>query len=339
MTFSGNTLKVNRTALLQFIVFSILATFVAGCQQEQKKVYRVGILCGLEYLYDVSVAFKGRMQELGYVEGDNVEYEIITTNFDPEVERKALDKFVADEVDLILTFPTEVSLLAKEVTAGTGIPVVFTVANIEGVQLVESVSHPGGNITGVRYPGPDIAAKRFELMQEIKPGSKRVMIPFQKGYPIVEPQIEILEQLTGESDVELIMVAADGTEDLARIMTSWNPEDAKTIDFILFLAEPLSVTPDAFAVIGRFGDQHQIPIGGSYMVSEGYHSIFGVNISAADSGQQAAEQAHRVLSGNQVGAIPVLSAESFVDLDLKGAGKIGLEIPQGVIHQADNLIR
>ena len=325
--------------MLQIGGLFLLVIFVAGCEQKEQKVYRVGILCGLEYLTDVSGAFKGRMQELGYVEGENIEYEIHMTNFDPQEERAVLEKYVAEKVDLILTFPTEVSLLAKEVTAGSGIPVVFTVANIEEIGLIESISHPGGNITGVRYPGPDIAAKRFELLQAMMPSARRILIPFQKGYPIVGPQLEILNQIASKSGVETIEVPADGVEDLARILANWDDDDAKTIDFILFLAEPISVIPEAFAEIGRFGEKHDIPIGGSYMVSEGYHSIFGVNISPIDSGEQAAEQANRVLSGKEAGAVPVLSAESFVDLDLKGAAQAGIEIPQSVIHQADNLIR
>lgn len=321
------------------ILIILLAMFIGGCQSEDKTVYRVGILCGLEYLADVTDAFKERMAELGYVEGENIVYDVQMTDFNPEREREILSQFVADEVDLILTFPTEVSLLAKEITAGTDIPVIFTVANIEDVGLVESISHPGGNVTGVRYPGPDIAAKRFELMMEMMPTAKRILIPFQKGYPIVGPQMAILEEIAGQTDVGLFPLPADGVDDLETIINEMEQAGNTDFDFILFLAEPLSVTGETFRIIGQFGEKFDIPIGGSYMVWEKYHSIFGVNISIPQCGVQAADQAHRVLSGSPVMSTPVISAESFVDLDMVGAESAGLTIPQGIIHQADNIIR
>ena len=105
--------------------------------------------------------------------------------------KSVLQKFVADKVDAIFVFPTEASLEAKTATQGTNIPVVFNFAFIEGMGLVDSVRAPGGNITGVRYPGPDIAIKRFEIMRALVPQAKRMLIPYQKGYPIVTPQVEV----------------------------------------------------------------------------------------------------------------------------------------------------
>ena len=83
-------------------------------------------------------------------------------------------------------------MAAKAATEGTDIPVVFAYAATEETGLIESVRQPGGNITGVRYPGPDIALKRFEVMRELAPEAKRMWIPYQRGYPIVAPQLEAL---------------------------------------------------------------------------------------------------------------------------------------------------
>lgn len=75
-----------------------------------------------------------------------------------------IDDFKAGMADL-----TEASLEAKTVTKGTNIPVVFAFSFIEGVALVKSVHEPGGNISVMRLPGPDIALKRFEVIREIAP--------------------------------------------------------------------------------------------------------------------------------------------------------------------------
>ena len=150
-------------------IFTILSMLLAGCGSKTPKVYHIGILSGLDFVADISDGFKSKMAEFGYVEGTNVVYDIQKTNFDMDAYRNILQKFVADKVDLILVFPTEASMEAKSATQGTNIPVLFTFALIEGMGIVDSVREPGGNITGVRYPGPEIALKRFEILMELVP--------------------------------------------------------------------------------------------------------------------------------------------------------------------------
>jgi putative ABC transport system substrate-binding protein len=152
----------------------------------------VGILCGLEYIADAADGFKEGMAALGYIEDKNIAYDFQKTNFQPDLEERILKTFVKENVDLILTFPTEVSIMAKQVTQGTNIPVIFIIANIEGSDLVESIRHPGGHITGIRYPGPDLAVKRFDIMLDLAPKAKRLWIPYQRGYPIVASQMDVL---------------------------------------------------------------------------------------------------------------------------------------------------
>jgi putative ABC transport system substrate-binding protein len=161
-------------AILILIIMSIL--LLIGCSIEKPKVYRVGILSGLDFFGDIAGGFKGTMTELGYVEGENIIYDMRRTNFDPAEVQRILNKFMADKVDLILTFPTEVTLAAKAITEGANIPVLFANSFIEGVYLVKSVREPGGNITGGRYPGPDLAIKGLETLHEIAPQAKRIWV-------------------------------------------------------------------------------------------------------------------------------------------------------------------
>jgi putative ABC transport system substrate-binding protein len=131
------------------IVLAILPLLILeGCSEKAPQNYRVGILCGLEYIADAADGFKEGMAALGYLEGKNIVYDFQKTNFQPDLEERILKTFVKEKVDLILTFPTVVSIMAKQVTQGTNIPVIFTIANIEGSDLVESIRHPGGHITG-----------------------------------------------------------------------------------------------------------------------------------------------------------------------------------------------
>src|SRR5512142_2603665 len=83
----------------------ITTLLVSGCTG--KKKYKVGVLVGIGFTTPVAEGFKEGMQELGYVEGENITYDVQTVEFDIPTYQKVIKKFIADKVDLILVTPTE----------------------------------------------------------------------------------------------------------------------------------------------------------------------------------------------------------------------------------------
>jgi len=328
-------------ALTVVIVFGSLA--MTGCSHKNsqtQKVYTIGILSGLDFFADTASGFQEEMTKLGYIEGKNVVYDVQRTNFDPEQENKILKNFVDDKVDLIFVFPTEASLEAKNITQGTGIPMVFANANIEGVNLVDSVSHPGGNITGVRYPGPSLALKRFEILHELMPQAKRILIAYQRGYPIVESQLEVLRPAAKALNITLLEISGSNAKELQTeldLMDASN--DTADVDAILTIAEPLCVTPDAFEVLGKFAAKHDIQIGGALMISNDYRSIFGVSTDNKAVGKQAALLADKILKGTPAGTIMVASAENFIQINYNLTQELKLNVSEDLLAQANEIIR
>jgi putative ABC transport system substrate-binding protein len=317
----------------------VMGVLLSGCGTQKPKVYRVGILSGLGFVADITDGFKAGMAELGYVEGENITYDVQTTEFDMAVYQSILNKFVADKVDLIVVFPTEASVEAKIATQGTDIPVVFTFALIEGMGLVDSVREPGGNITGVRYPGPDIAVKRFEILREMLPEAKRIWIPYQRDYPIVASQLEVLYPVAEAAGVTLIEFPASSPAELEAELAARAQQDDVGMDAIMFIVEPLAVTPDDYVVIGKFAYEHKIPLGGAFMSVGGYDSIYGVNVKSYDTGLLAAPLADKIFKGTPAGTIPVVSAENFVQFHFTAAQRLGVTIPEGLLSQADEIVR
>lgn len=335
----GSTERRRNPTRWAFFLALGFGLFLNGCGEEKSGIARVGILCGLDVFATTSDGFKTKMTELGYLEGKHIVYDEQRTNFDPAAEQRILRKFVDRKVDLILVFPSEVSVAAKEITRGTGIPVVFCQTNIEGTGLIKSVPEPGGNITGVRYPGPDLALKRFEILRELAPKAKRVWLPYTKNSPIVSVQLTALRPAAEKAGVTLVESPADGAADLIADLEARAKADDIGIDAVLFISEPLARTPAVFPKIAQFAFNHKIPIGGVLYSFDGYSTVFGVATDNIAVGRLAAQQAHKVLRGIPPGTIPVASAESHFQLNYRVAQELGLKVPAGLMRQADEIIR
>ncbi|MFA5355443.1 MAG: ABC transporter substrate-binding protein [Candidatus Paceibacterota bacterium] len=327
--------------ILIAVVVVILAAgaYCFLAQEESEKTYRIGILAGVEVITPIADSFKAEMAELGYIEGENIAYDIQVTNIEPDKEKEILQGFVDSGVDLIFTFPTEVSMFAKEIAENTGIPVLFAFANIEDTGLVDNITNPGGNITGVRYPGPDLIVKRLEIMEDLIPGIKAIWVPYQKDYPIVPSQLEVLRPAALEAGITLIEFPGSGGEDLQAELDRLSELENIGIDAILSLADPYAIVPEFFMPIAKFATENSILMGGNYMSVGGYESIFGVTVNLETTGQQAAAQANKILSGVPAGTIPVVSSENYFVFSYRGAEALGIDIPVGLLSQADEIIR
>src|SRR5262244_899928 len=142
----------------------------AGAQQAGKTP-RIGII-------DVSLqwnAFRHGLRDLGYLEGQNIAFDYAYGEGAPERLAEAAAALVRRPVDVIATFGTPASLAAKQAT--TTIPIVMiSIGDPVRAGLVPSLARPGGNITGSSVLGPDVGAKRLQILKEVIPTVSRVAL-------------------------------------------------------------------------------------------------------------------------------------------------------------------
>lgn len=298
------------------------------------KVYHVGILSGLDFFLPTIDGFKKKMTELGYVEGKNVVYDIQKTNFEPVREKAILEKFVSDRDDLIFTFPTEVSLAAKEVTKGTKIPVVFGDAYTEGVNLVDNISRPGGNITGVRFPGAEISIKRLEYVHEILPNAKRIWVTYQKDYPPVPPMMQKLRAAATSMNLTLVEVPALSANDVIKDLDARSKLAKPGVDVMFTATEPLAVEPQVFNAIVKFAAEQKLMIADSIVIPGDTGPVFSNFPESAESGVEVATLADKIFKGIPAGTIPVVSPEIHLKINNKVAQKLGITLSEGFLSQA-----
>ncbi|RQV98910.1 hypothetical protein EH221_01220 [bacterium] len=319
------------------ILIAILLTLLGGCTTKHK-AYHIGVLCGLDIFANTVDGFKLKMTELGYREGDSIEYDIRITDSEPQREYEILQKFINEKVDLVFTFPTIVSIEAKKVLEAANIPLVFANANIENTDLVDSILEPGKNVTGVRYPGPDISLKRFEILLEILPHAKRILLPYDRSMTLIATQLENLRVAAKSSDITLVELPASSVLELETEIDKLASNKEPNIDAILMIPEPLAVSQAGFKILAKFAADHKIPLGGALGTADEYDTIMSVSTDNMAVGKQAAILVDRILKGTPAGSIPVVSAESYIQINNTVAKKMGIHIPAGLLKQADRVI-
>ena len=331
-----NGLAACVAVFLLLVVIGGYFLLARGGDEETAEVFRVGVLGSPAAFGGIADGFKARMTELGYVEGESIVYDVQIANFDEAGLQRVAGEYVEDKVDMIFAFPTEPARAAKAATQGTDIPVVFSIAGLEGNDLVEAVRRPGGNATGVRYPGPDLVVKRFEILLELAPHIKRHCIPYNPEYPTCLPALEALRPVALSQGVALVEVPVASVEDIRAGLQALAASDDAGIDSVQIMPEALTQSPDGWAAISDFAKEHKLPLVGSILPSACMGGVFS---DFPEVGALAAPIADKILRGAQAGTIPVVTPEAHLWVNYRVIQELGLSAGEGLLARADKVIR
>jgi putative tryptophan/tyrosine transport system substrate-binding protein len=302
-----------KKTLLYLLAVSLL---FAGCGEKKAKVYRVGIISGLEGFAKVTDGFKQGMTELGYIEGKNISYDVQRLDDDPAGEKRAAKKFVDAGVDLIFAFPTGPSMAAKVAAEGTGIPVVFAVAGTEKNLLVKSNGQPGGNITGVRFPLHENTPRRLEILHEIAPAVKRVLLAYDVNYPNTKAALDSLRALAPSLGITLVEDPVPTLEELKEALKTRSALSDIGVDAVLIMPDVLNHSLEGVnEIITKFAATHRIPVGGCMSNTADAGAIFSYFPDSINQGVLAASSADKILRGIPAGTIPVITPENYLRIN------------------------
>ncbi|WP_419660345.1 ABC transporter substrate-binding protein [Desulfosarcina variabilis] len=328
-----------RSEWRMLLIVIIVGFLINGCTDPEPKVYRVGVVCGADLFLPVIDGLKSKMAELGFKEGETIVYEIYSFNNDPEGERRAAETLVAEKVDLIVTVPTQPSVKAHRAIQGTDIPLVFSYAGIEGIGLVESVPRPGGNVTGVRFPGPEQICKRLELMQAFLPKVRRVWIGYNQNYPTIGPALQALRILSASMGITLVEAPVTTLRELEWDLERRAREADPGLDAIILMPDTFNHSSAGWEVIRTVAKKHKIPIGGSFFYTAEQGALYCNGNEMVTVGELTAPLVSKVLNGTPAGMIPVVSPEQVLTINLTVARELGVEVPRGLLSMASQIIR
>jgi putative tryptophan/tyrosine transport system substrate-binding protein len=307
---------------------SLLWPRVARAQQPARPP-RIGIVDDAPMWH----SFRRALRELGYVEGQSVNYEYRYTEGVPDRLAAAVGELVRRPVDLIAVYGTPPTEAAKAAT--TTIPIVMIgVGDPVRAGLVASLARPGGNVTGNTVLSPALGGKRLQLLREAIPTVARV------AYLVNPDNVGTLDVL---AELKLAAAAA-GMALIGVEFGSASDFDAALAVMLRERTEVLLVSNEPFHQlhVGRIIDfLAKNRIAGMFQTKENVAAggFMAYGASVPDLFRRAAGYVHRILQGAKPADLPVELPTKFeLAINLKTARALGLDLPPLLVARADEVI-
>jgi putative ABC transport system substrate-binding protein len=322
-------IRNSRMSLLFFLLFIFV---LAGCSEGQlSKTYTVGVV-NLNKEHDkVFLGFKKGLTALGYTEGKNITFIYNGSRSKMSDLENDLQSFVDRKVDLIFSITTPATKKAKQMTAGTGIPVVFApVFDPVDSGIVQSLVKPGGNLTGIKVGGN--SAKALDWLLKVSPDIKKISVPFNSNGKATMKSLQDLQLAADKVGITLAAHEVSNKKELALFFENLPDEtDALWLLNSHFLVKNTKLFVDAAI-------KDKLPLGSSTsQVDDGVMVTYGQN--ASRTGELAAGLADKILQGVSPASLPVEITDFFLGINLKTANSIGIDISDDILHVADTIIR
>jgi putative ABC transport system substrate-binding protein len=317
------------------LALALLAPSLAAASQQPRSVHRIGYLANSAGIERREEAFRSRLRDVGYVEGQNL---VIEWRF----SRGRLDRLpdLAAELarlnmDCIIAVGVAPTRAAKQATST--IPIVMGNADDDPVRhgLVASLARPGGNVTGFTNIGSELAGKRLELLKEAFPKVSRVALLYDPrgagatGHvresesaapalrmelqPLAVQSPEVLEttfQAAVKARAEALVVVHAGLLQTQRV---------RLVDLAARTRLPVMYTQSDF-----------VPAGG----------LMSYDSDDEERYRGVATYVHKILTGTQPADLPVVRPTKFQFLvNLRTAKALGLMVPPSVLARADQVLQ
>ena len=324
---------MDRRAFLAGSGAVLLAAPLAAEGQQPGRVYRVGLMLYFhasesQHLLD---AFRQALRELGWVEGKNIEFEVLTAEGKSDPLPAMAAELVRRRVDVIIALVRPFAEAAKKAT--NTIPIVMvTVGDPVGAGLVESLARPGGNITGLSVMIVEVTAKALQILKEAIPRASRVSaLQSWVGSSPVTTELERAAQFLG---IQLQVVVAQSPEAFDEAFSTMvrGRSDALIVHSspVFFLHQTRLIELAAKARLPAiFSAREYVQAGGlmAYAPNFLYHH------------RRAAVYVDKILRGAKPADLPVEQPTKFeLVINLKTAKALGLTIPPSLLGRADEVI-
>jgi putative ABC transport system substrate-binding protein len=324
---------LRRREFIELLGGATVAPFTAQAEQAGSPP-RIGVLLvGLSSESKEAKQFRLGLRDAGYSEGRDVAIEWRSANGDYDLVPALVADLLQRKVDVIVQDSTVGTEATKRATAKTPI-VMALVLDPVGSGLVESLPHPGENVTGLSMMATELYPKRLQLLKEVKPQLARAAVLWNPDHPLHASAAEELRRIAPSLSIELAFVGIRTPEQFDVAFSEIARAKAEALyvveDPIFFAHRAALLTLASAARIPTIHELSRWPDAGA-LISYGpdLHDLF----------RRAAVYVGRILKGAKPADLPVEQPTKFeLVINLKTAKELGLEIPATLLALTDEVI-
>ena len=304
--------------------------------QPASKAASIGVISGAsQSVYQQRFeGLKQGLREHGYVEGRNLRLEVRYLDGNFESLPKVAQELAALPVDVIVTAGSHVTRVVRKSTRD--IPIVMAYAGDPvGGGLADSLSRPGGRITGLTTMSPQLGGKRLELLKDALPKLAQVGVLWNPGVPERVIQFEETQAAAAKLGVSLQSFEARKPSE---IDSALKRASASRLDALIVMSDGFFDTYRKriveLAVGYKLATLHQEIQGAQF------GGLLAYGPSHVDLHRRAASYVDKILKGAKPGELPIEQPNQFeLIVNLKTAKKLGIVIPKTVLLRADEVIQ
>jgi len=306
-----------------------------GAFAQADRIFRLGTLSAGAALAPDNprgAVLAGALAKLGYVQGKNIVYEARGASGKLDQVVKLALELKAANVDAIVTISYPAAVAAK----ATSIPTVVVSGSGDPVAtgLVASLSHPGGNLTGIADDAAMLSTKRLSLLKAMVPKLRRVAMLWNKDDLGMSLRYQASAKAAQGLDVEVQALGVREPDDFNDAFAAMTRE----------MPDAILMVSDALTILNRkrvidFAAQHKLPA--IYEADDLVHDggLMSYGADQKESMVRGAAIVDRILKGAKPAGLPVEEPTRYLFvINLKTANAIGLEIPAQVSALADEVI-
>lgn len=308
------------------------AAWPLAARAQQAAIPRVGyVFVGARNGTDVSNAgLRQGLTDRGYEIGRTLILEERYADGDFDRIPTLISELLALNVDVLVTVGTVTSRAAQRATAT--VPIVFMSGDPVGAKLVASLSHPGGNVTGMSLMSGEYSAKWLALLREAAPTVHRVAT-LDSESATIKAEVEQMRQTAPALGIELTIFSARPGD----IKGSLASLEAASLDGLVITDDPILETlmPRVIALAA----QKRLPALYGFSTAPKLGGLMSYSADFFTMWRHAAGHVDRILNGARPADLPVEQAtEVLLNVNLKTAKALGLSIPQTLLATANEVV-
>jgi putative ABC transport system substrate-binding protein len=309
---------------------------LAALAQQPERVRRIGVLNSLAEGDPESAlrraAFEQALKELGWTIGDNLRIDYHWAENDPELIRKFVAELVALAPDVIVASGSVV--VGPMVRATVNIPIVFLqVIDPVGSGLIESMSHPGANVTGFTQFEYSLAGKWLELLKEIAPDLSRVAVLRDATRGPGIGQFAVIQAMAPPHRVELSPINAGDPAEMERGIAAFA---RKANTGLVVTVGGTAVRRDLIVAAAA---KYRLPAIYPYRYFASDGGLISYGPDTIEPYVRAASYVDRIFKGEKPANLPVQAPTKYLlAINLKTAKALGLTVPPSLLARADEVI-